>query len=286
MENENGLIAGLVRGDHEINTVKLKKFLGCEWLLPASEKTIEEILELPCGYIGPVKLNIPIYADQELSVLQNFVTGANKEETHFTGVQIQRDLKVQEFGDFRSILPGERCPQCKDGIYQLKRGIEVGHIFVLGTKYSKAMKAFYLDGNGKESLMTMGCYGIGVGRTAAASVEQNHDEKGIVWPLNLAPFSVVIIPVNFKKEDLKSTCESIYNQLLEMRIETLLDDRQDRLGVKLKDADLIGIPLQIIVGPKNLEEGNIEIKIRKTQESQLRPFPQVIKDIPNILKDL
>ena len=148
------------------------------------------------------------------------------------------------------------------------------------------MKALYLDDNGKESLMIMGCYGIGVGRTAAASVEQNHDEKGIVWPLNLAPFSVVIIPVNFKKEDLKNTCESIYNQLLEMGIEALLDDRQDRLGVKLKDADLIGIPLQIIVGPKNLDEGNIEIKIRKTQESQLHPFPQAIKDIPNILKGL
>ena len=286
LENENGLLAGLVRGDHQINTVKLKNFIGCEWLLPASEKTIEEKLELPCGYIGPVKLNIPIYADQELFVLQSFVTGANKDETHIKGVQVQRDLKVQEFGDFRSILPGDPCPRCKNGIYQVKRGIEVGHIFILGTKYSKAMKALYLDDNGKENLMIMGCYGIGVGRTAAASVEQNHDEKGIVWPLNLAPFSVVIIPVNFKKEDLKNTCELIYNQLLEMGIEVLLDDRQDRLGVKLKDADLIGIPLQIIVGPKNLEEGNIEIKIRKTQESQLHPFPQAIKDIPNILKDL
>ena len=286
LENENGLVAGLVRGDHEINTVKLKNFIGCEWLLPASEKTIEEKLGLPCGYIGPVELDIPVYADQALFTLQNFVTGANKADTHFTGVQVQRDLKVREFGDFRSILPGDPCPQCNDGIYQVKRGIEVGHIFILGTKYSEAMKALYLDSNGKENLMIMGCYGIGVGRTAAASVEQNHDEKGMVWPLNLAPFSVVIIPVNFKKEDLKNTCESIYNQLLEMGIEVLLDDRPDRLGVKLKDADLIGIPLQIIVGPKNLEEGNIEIKIRKTQESQLHPFPQAIKDIPNILKDL
>ena len=168
----------------------------------------------------------------------------------------------------------------------MKRGIEVGHIFILGTKYSKAMKALYLDGNGKESLMIMGCYGIGVGRTAAASVEQNHDEKGMVWPLNLAPFEVIIIPVNFKNDDLKKACESIYTQLLEMRIEVLLDDRQDRLGVKLKDADLIGIPLQIIVGPKNLEEGKIELKIRKTQDSQLHLYPQCIQDIPNILKTL
>jgi len=286
LENENGLVAGLVRGDHEINPIKMKNMIGCEWLLPAAEKTITEKLKLPCGYIGPVGLDIPIYADQELASLQNFVTGANKADTHFTGVQIQRDLVIKKFGDLRRILAGDPCPRCDEGKYQIKRGIEVGHIFILGTKYSEAMKAVYLDNNGKENLMTMGCYGIGVGRTAAASVEQNHDEKGIVWPLNLAPFEVIIIPVNFKKDDLKNTCESIYNQLLEIGLEVLLDDREDRLGVKLKDADLIGIPMQIIVGPKNLDEGNVEIKIRKTQASQLHPYPQVIKDIPNILKDL
>ena len=286
LENENGLVAGLVRGDHEINPVKMKNMIGCEWLLPAAEKTITEKLKLPCGYIGPVGLDIPIYADQELASLQNFVTGANKADTHFTGVQIQRDLVIKKFGDLRRILAGDPCPRCDEGKYQIKRGIEVGHIFILGTKYSEAMKAVYLDSNGKENLMTMGCYGIGVGRTAAASVEQNHDEKGIIWPLNLAPFEVIIIPVNFKKDDLKNTCESIYNQLLEIGLEVLLDDREDRLGVKLKDADLIGIPMQIIVGPKNLDEGNVEIKIRKTQASQLHPYPQVIKDIPNILKDL
>jgi len=285
-ENEDGLVAGLVRGDHEINPVKMKNLIGCEWLLPAAEKIIDEKLGLPCGYIGPVGLDIPIYVDQEVAALQNFVTGANKADTHFTGVQIQRDIKVQKFGDLRRILAGDPCPRCDDGKYQVKRGIEVGHIFILGTKYSEAMKAVYLDNNGKENLMIMGCYGIGVGRSAAACVEQNHDEKGMVWPLNLAPFAVIIIPVNFKKDDLKNTCESIYAQLLEMGVEVILDDRPDRLGVKLKDADLIGIPLQIIVGPKNLEEGNIEIKIRKTQESQLHPYPQVIKDIPNILKDL
>lgn len=286
LENENGLVAGLVRGDHEINPIKMKNMIGCEWLLPAAEKTITEKLKLPCGYIGPVGLDIPIYADQELASLQNFVTGANKADTHFTGVQIQRDLVIKKFGDLRRILAGDPCPRCDEGKYQIKRGIEVGHIFILGTKYSEAMKAVYLDSNGKENLMAMGCYGIGVGRTAAASVEQNHDEKGIVWPLNLAPFEVIIIPVNFKKDDLKNTCESIYNQLLEIGLEVLLDDREDRLGVKLKDADLIGIPMQIIVGPKNLDEGNVEIKIRKTQASQLHPYPQVIKDIPNILKDL
>ena len=286
LENENGLVAGLIRGDHEINLIKMKNLIGCEWLLPAAEKTIDQQLGLPCGYIGPVELNIPIYADQEITALKNFVTGANKADTHFIGVQVERDLKVSKFGDLRRILAGDPCPKCDEGKYQVKRGIEVGHIFILGTKYSEAMKAVYSDNNGKESPMIMGCYGIGVGRTAAASVEQNHDEKGIVWPRNLAPFEVIVIPVNFKNDDLKNTCESIYTQLKEMGVEVILDDRQDRLGGKLKDADLIGIPLQIIVGPKNLEEGKVEIKIRKTQESQLHPYPQIVNDIPNILKDL
>lgn len=286
LENENGLVAGLVRGDHEINPIKMKNLIGCEWLLPAAEKTIDQQLGLPCGYIGPVGLDIPVYADQEITALQNFVTGANKANTHFTGVQVERDLKISKFGDLRRILAGDPCPRCDNGKYHVKRGIEVGHIFILGTKYSEAMKAVYLDSNGKESPMIMGCYGIGVGRTAAASIEQNHDEKGIIWPRNLAPFEVIIIPVNFKNDDLKNTCESIYTQLKEMGVEVILDDRQDRLGGKLKDADLIGIPLQIIVGPKNLEEGKVEIKIRKTQESQLHPYPQIVNDIPNILKDL
>lgn len=286
LENENGLVAGLVRGDHEINPIKMKNLIGCEWLLPAAEKTIDQQLGLPCGYIGPVELDIPIYADQEITALQHFVTGANKVNTHFTGVQVKRDLKISKFGDLRFIAADDPCPKCDEGKYQVRRGIEVGHIFILGTKYSEAMKAVYLDNNGKESPMIMGCYGIGVGRTAAASVEQNHDEKGIVWPRNLAPFEVIIIPVNFKNDDLKNTCESIYTQLKEMGVEVILDDRKDRLGGKLKDADLIGIPLQIIVGPKNLEEGKVEIKIRKTQESQLYPYPQIVNDIPNILKGL
>ena len=286
LENENGLVAGLICGDHEINPVKMKNLIGCEWLSPAEEKMIDEKLGIPCGYIGPVDLNIPIYVDEEVAALDNFVTGANKADTHFMGVQAQRDIKIQKLGDLRRIRFGDPCPRCEGGKYEIKRGIEVGHIFVLGKKYSEFMNAIYLDNNGKENLMVMGCYGIGVGRTAAASVEQNHDEKGMVWPLNLAPFEVIIIPVNFKNDDLKKACQSIYTQLSEMGIEVLLDDRLDRLGVKLKDADLIGIPLQIIVGPKNLEEGKIEMKIRKTQDSQLHLYPQCLQDIPNILKNL
>ena len=286
LENENGLVTGLVRGDHEINLVKMKNLIGCEWLQPAGEKAFSKHPELHRGYIGPVGLDLPVYADHEISVLHDFVTGANKPSTHFTGVQVQRDLKIEKFGDIRTVQAKDPCPRCKDGKYQVKRGIEVGHIFILGTKYSSAMKAVFLDQHGKENALVMGCYGIGVGRTAAAAIEQNNDERGIIWPRNLAPFQVIIIPVNYSNSDLKNACDTLYNRLQETGIETLLDDRSDRLGGKLKDADLMGIPLQIIIGPKSLSAGQVEIKIRKTNESSLHPYPQVIEDIPSILKDL
>ena len=286
LENENGLVTGLVRGDHEINLVKMKNLIGCEWLQPAGEKAFAKHPELHRGYIGPVGLDLPVFADHEISVLHDFVTGANKPSTHFTGVQVQRDLKIEKFGDIRTVQAKDPCPRCEDGKYQVKRGIEVGHIFILGTKYSSAMKAVFLDQHGKENALVMGCYGIGVGRTAAAAIEQNNDERGIIWPRNLAPFQVIIIPVNYSNSDLKNACDTLYNRLQETGIETLLDDRSDRLGGKLKDADLMGIPLQIIIGPKSLSAGQVEIKIRKTNESSLHPYPQVIEDIPSILKDL
>ena len=285
-ENENGRVAGLVRGDHEINPIKMRNLIGCEWLHPAGEEAFSKRPELHRGYIGPVGLDLPVYADREISVLHDFVTGANKPSAHFTGVQVQRDLKIEKFGDIRTVRAKDPCPRCEDGKYQVKRGIEVGHIFILGTKYSSAMKAVFLDQHGKENAMIMGCYGIGVGRTAAAAIEQNNDERGIIWPRNLAPFQVIVIPVNYSNSDLKNACDTMYNRLQEAGIETLLDDRSDRLGVKLKDADLMGIPLQIIIGPKNLSAGQVEIKVRKTNESDLHPYPQVIEDIQNILKDL
>jgi prolyl-tRNA synthetase len=285
-ENENGLVAGLVRGDHEINLIKMKNLIGCESLHPAEEDVIAKHPELHCGYLGPIGLKIPVYVDHEVSVLHDFVTGANKPSAHFSGVQVERDLKIEKTGDLRTVMTGDSCPNCETGKYQVTRGIEVGHIFILGTKYSSAMKAVYIDQQGKENPMVMGCYGIGVGRTAAAAIEQNHDERGIVWPRNLAPFQVVIIPVNYSNDELKVVSDAIYERLQEMGIETLLDDRSDRLGGKLKDADLIGVPLQIIIGPKNLAAGQVEIKIRKTNESNLHSYPQAIEDIPDILKSL
>jgi prolyl-tRNA synthetase len=285
-ESDQGLIAALVRGDHEINPIKLKNLVGAEWMHPAAEKIIAEQAAVPCGFVGPVGLKMKIVADREVEVLHNFVTGANKMDTHFTGVQMGRDFKTEKIADIRQVIEGEPCPRCASGTYKVKRGIEVGHIFILGTKYSKAMNAVFLDHNGKENQIVMGCYGVGVGRTAAAAIEQNHDDNGIIWPVAISPFAVHIIPTNYSVDAIKNACDSAYKALLDQNLEVLLDDRPDRLGVKLKDADLLGIPLQMIIGPKNLEAGKVEIKIRKTSESELYEFPEVLEKIPEILKSL
>ena len=285
-ETDQGLVAGLVRGDREINPVKLKNLVGCEWLIPASENLVTKTTGLPCGYLGPVGIKLKVFADKEIPLMSNSIAGANKIDTHLTGIQFKRDLNVEKIGDIRSVNEGDPCPKCKLGKFKIKRGIEVGHIFILGKKYSESMQALYLDDQGKEKPMIMGCYGIGVGRTAAAAIEQNHDEKGIIWPISLAPFQAVILPVNFLDDSVHSAAKEIYKSLWELGVETLLDDRADRLGAKFKDADLLGIPIQIIVGPKNLGEGKIEIKLRKTGESQLISFPEEIAYISTILSEL
>ena len=285
-ETDQGLVAGLVRGDREINPVKLKNLVDCEWLIPASENLVTKTTGLPCGYLGPVGIKLKVFADKEIPLMSNSIAGANKIDTHLTGIQFKRDLNVEKIGDIRSVNEGDPCPKCELGKFKIKRGIEVGHIFILGKKYSESMQALYLDDQGKEKPMIMGCYGIGVGRTAAAAIEQNHDEKGIIWPISLAPFQAVILPVNFSDDAVHSAAKEIYKSLWELGVETLLDDRSDRLGVKFKDAELLGIPIQIIVGPKNLGEGKIEIKLRKTGESQLISFPEEIEYISTILSEL
>jgi len=286
LENENGLVAGLVRGDRQLNLVKLKNLIGCDWLQPAPESLIVSKTNIPCGFIGPVELDMKVYADHEVAVMHNFVTGANSKDAHYTGVQFERDLNVAQMGDLHEVQEGDPCPKCDGGRYRVKRGIEVGHIFILGTKYSATMKAFYLDDQGKENPMIMGCYGIGVGRTAAAAIEQNHDDKGIVWPAPLAPFQAVVIPVKFDEDRQRQASEEAYRTLGDLGIETLLDDRPERLGVKFKDAELLGIPLQIIIGPKNLDAGKIELKSRKTGVSELIDFPDGLQIIPERLQNL
>ncbi len=285
-ETNKGLIVGLVRGDREINPIKLKNLINCEWIAPASEDLITKTTGLPCGYLGPIGINLKVFADKEISLIANGITGANKTDTHLTGVQFKRDLNVEKIGDIRNVNEGDLCPKCSPGKLKIKRGIEVGHIFILGKKYSESMRAFYLDDQGKEKPMIMGCYGIGVGRTAAATIEQNHDEKGIIWPIPLAPFHAVILPANFSDDAVHTTALKIYKSLADLGVDVLLDDRPDRLGVKFKDAELLGIPIQIIIGPKNLSERKIEIKIRKTGESKLILFPEEIKEIPIILSKL
>ena len=285
-ETEQGLVAGLIRGDREINPVKLKNLVDCEWLNPVSEDFVTKETGLPCGYLGPVGMKLRVFADKEVPLMSNSITGANKEGTHLTGVQFERDLNIEKIGDLRNVKEGDPCPKCDSGKLKVKRGIEVGHIFILGKKYSESMQAFYLDDQGEEKPMIMGCYGIGVGRTTAAAIEQNHDEKGIIWPLPLAPFQAVILPVNFSIDAVRLAAENVYKTLWELGVETLLDDRSDRLGVKFKDAELLGIPLQIVIGPKNLDKGTVEIKLRKTSESRLISFPEGIADISNILSGL
>ena len=285
-ETDQGLVAGLVRGDRQINPIKLKNLIDCEWLIPASEELVTKTTGLPCGYLGPVEIKLKVFADKEIPLMSNSITGSNKIDTHLTGVQFKRDLHVEKVGDIRNVNEGDPCPKCDPGKFKIKRGIEVGHIFILGKKYSESMQALYLDAQGKEKPIIMGCYGIGVGRTAAAAIEQNHDEKGIIWPTSIAPFQAIILPVNFSDDTINSAAKEIYKSLWELGVETLLDDRSERLGVKFKDAELLGIPIQIVVGPKNLGEGKIEIKLRKTGESQLISFPEEISHIPSILSKL
>ncbi|MEA3471170.1 MAG: His/Gly/Thr/Pro-type tRNA ligase C-terminal domain-containing protein, partial [Thermodesulfobacteriota bacterium] len=206
--------------------------------------------------------------------MNNFVIGANKENHHIKNCNIGRDFGVMNFADLRMITEKDKCPRCQSPI-SFARGIEVGHVFKLGTKYSKAMNATFLDKDGKDKLMIMGCYGIGIGRTSAACIEQNHDKDGIVWPMPIAPFHVIITPVNIKEEDILKTSEEIYRLLEAEGIEVVLDDRDERAGVKFIDADLIGIPLRITVGKKNLINGNVEIRFRSSGEVKIVPVGTV-----------
>ncbi|PIQ99538.1 MAG: proline--tRNA ligase [Nitrospinae bacterium CG11_big_fil_rev_8_21_14_0_20_45_15] len=283
-ESDAGLVAGLCRGDREINPIKLKKLIDCEWLHSADQS--KQADDIAYGYIGPIGLKMPIYADAEIMQMPQAVAGANKTDFHLTGIAPQRDLSQVITGDLCFARADDPCPQCSSGKLQVKRGIELGHIFVLGDKYSKAMKANFLDSNGKEQTMVMGCYGIGVGRTAAAAIEQLHDEKGICWPKSIAPFQIEIIPVNMKDEETVTVSENLYYSFREKGLEILLDDRADRAGIKFKDADLLGLPVQIIIGPKTLQEGLIEIRIRKTGESISSPVTQAIEETQRILATL
>ncbi len=273
-------VAALVRGDHELNETKLKNFLGAEEVELADLRTIEDVTGAPVGFAGPVGLKVEIIADQAVRVMKNFVTGGNGEDLHLRNVNLERDFHVDRFGDLRVITSQDPCPRC-GGKILFRRGIEVGHVFKLGTKYSRTMGAVYLDEHGKEQHMIMGCYGIGVGRTVAAAIEQNHDKDGIIFPIPVAPFEVVILPLQMHESKVVETAEKIHDALSDQGIDVLLDDRDVRGGIKFKDADLLGTPLRITIGMRNLEKGQAELKLRTDSENTLIP----VENAPAIILD-
>ncbi|WP_031514417.1 proline--tRNA ligase [Desulfofalx alkaliphila] len=267
-KTDKEIVAALVRGDRELNEIKLYNALGCLTLELAGPETVKEVTGAPVGYAGPVNLNdVRIIADLEVAQMVNAVAGANKGDAHLINVNPGRDFKMDLVEDIRMVTAGESCPKC-DGKLQEAKGIEVGQIFKLGDKYSKILKAHYLDQNGKEKPIIMGCYGIGVGRTMAASVEQNHDDNGIIWPVSIAPYHVVVVPISVKDQQQMQLAEDIYNELSGRGIEVVLDDRNERPGVKFKDADLIGYPIRVVVGKRTAEDKVVEVYNRKTQAKE------------------
>jgi prolyl-tRNA synthetase len=281
-DSDKGCVAALVRGDHEISERKIKIVLGTQEIQLAGDRQIEEVTRSPKGFAGPIGLTIPVIADLDIQGMVNFVTGGNEKDTHLIDVNTGRDFQVTQFADIRSFTPGDRCPLCGEDV-RTDKGIEVGHTFKLGTKYSKAMGATYLDDQGKEREFVMGCYGIGVGRTVAAAIEQSYDANGIIFPMPIAPFHVLLLPVNIKMELLRETAEQIYKDLLDQQVEVLFDDREETPGVKFKDADLLGIPLRITLGDKNLKKGLVEIKTRKTGDVLLVKKEEVVPKIKEMI---
>ena len=256
----------LVRGDHEVNDIKLKNYYNASVVELADPGETKEILGCEIGSLGPVGVNsdIEVIADTAVETIGNGVTGANEEDYHYINVNPGRDFNVASYIDLRFIQEGDPSPD-GNGTIQFAKGIEVGHVFKLGTRYSEAMNAVFLDENGRNQPMIMGCYGIGVSRTVAAIAEQYNDEKGLVWPANMAPYQVHLIPVNMKDDTQATVGEELYVELKAAGLDVLMDDRQERAGVKFADSDLIGLPIRVTVG-KKAAEGIFEVKIRKTGE--------------------
>ncbi len=264
LESDEELIAVLIRGDHDLSLTKLKKFLDVDFLDFATEEVLRKRKFIK-GFCGPMNLNIKIYSDNAIKVMSNFTTGSNKKDFHSQGVNHNRDFPVESFGDFREAIDGDLCPSSNcEGTLSSTRGIEVGHVFKLGTKYSESMNATFADQDGKEKNYYMGCYGIGVGRVVAAAVEQNNDENGIRFPIALAPFQIVIISTDKKEGESLIRAREIYDFLLNLGYDIAIDDRTENPGVKFKDAELLGIPLQLRIGPKSLAKGLVELKNRLT----------------------
>lgn len=283
------LVLVFVRGDHEVNEVKVINQLdGALELRMADEEAIKNVGGYP-GFMSPIgiKEGTRILVDATVMNMSNAVAGANEEGYHYVNVNPKRDFTQESIviTDLRMVKEGDPCPHCGAGL-NMTRGIEAGQVFTLGTKYSKAMGATFLDENGKEQPLYMGCYGIGVGRTMAAAIEQNNDEQGIVWPRAIAPYEVVVVAVNAKKADQLEYAEKVYAECQKAGLDTLLDDRKERAGVKFKDCDLIGYPVRVVIGPKAIEEGQIEIKVRKTGEVFTVAYDEYLLKVQELLNNL
>ena len=274
------VVAALVRGDHELNEAKLKNLIGIEQAELADPSIVADVTGAPMGFAGPLGLDVKIVADNAIKGMRNFVTGGNRKDLHLRNVNFERDFQVDLFGDLRIITADDPCPKC-GGEIRFGRGIEVGHIFKLGTKYSKAMGAVFLDEDGGEKPIVMGCYGIGVGRTVAASIEQNHDKDGIIFPIPIAPFEVIILPLQMHEREVCEAAEKIYRELSDKGLDILIDDRDTRAGIKFNDADLLGTPVRVTVGARNLKNGQVEMKVRSEPESDLI----ALKDAPSIISN-
>src|SRR3569623_2103654 len=268
-------VAALVRGDRTVNEIKLKKLIGAAEVIMASEAAVREVTGAPGGFAGPVGLKAAGYADFEVRGLADFVVGANEADVHYRGVNLNRDFTAA-FGDLRPAAPGAPCPRCAEGKLQAHRGVEVGQVFFLDRKYSEPMKATFLDSDGHEKTMVMGCYGIGVPRIAAAAIEQHHDKDGIVWPLPITPYEVSLLSLQGDDPALIAVCDRLYGELEAAGIEVLYDDRAERPGVKFKDADLIGIPMRLAIGKKGLAEGVAELKARRAPDVQKIKLDEVV----------
>jgi len=286
-ETDGVVVAVLMRGDREVNEVKLANALDTPGLHLASDETVQRVSGAPVGFAGPIGLapEVRLIADESVRDLHNMVVGANAADAHLTGVNWGRDVEVEEWRDLLLVRAGDRCPR-GDGVLVASRGVEVGHIFKLGTKYSDSMGCVFLDGAGESHPMIMGCYGLGIGRTVAAAIEQSHDEHGIIWPLPLAPFEVLLIALNPDEETVREAADELYREFGEAGVDVLYDDREERPGVKFNDADLIGIPIRVVVGARSLAEGQVELSLRRGREKKMVPTAKALVSVQELRENL
>lgn len=275
-------VAALVRGDRQVQEVKLKNLLGADEIEPLVDDEVWKLTKLPVGYIGPIGLSIRCVADNEVMDMVNAVAGANEKSMHLSGVNPCRDFTPDVIGDLRQVTVRDSCPLC-NGKLSLSKGVEVGHIFKLGTSYSEALQATFQDKDGVEKPFVMGCYGIGVSRVAAAAIEQNNDDNGIIFPLPIAPFQVIILNLGIKSESITNAAEKLYGELTDMGIDVLLDDRDERPGSKFKDADLIGIPYRVTVGKTYEKDGKIEVRVRASGETSTITVDRLAESIGEMI---